>query len=879
MAQSKALITTQEDFTPKTLGERLGYIGTPLNPFIYHNFDEEPESEKPSPGTLDPAKHWRGSGYEFIDGMRGKAVQFKGNAETGYVFENWIYPQEANQGFMCSFYYKPDPADGNRQFTGLVTNRGDGFTTNKGIHISLNYLDLDCRVFDNNGGTITMRTDGSQVYPKWSVTPGKWHHFVLIYDPGYSRKWELFVDGTPRLWTASDLKIGGIERSITLGNFFNSASDTYPANGVMDEFMMFTGSWATKIDNILAYDRAIKAGRFLDYMSIPGSLTVPRLPDGSFPSLSLTWESDVINLEEPIGYYGRVHANIDYGAYTNYVYIYTRSSDDGINFDQWKRTAEDGRILSPNKQYLQIKLELINNSSNYRIEVKELEILEYFEPKQYDLVTEPLRVYADIETGLKSMGILNRAYDIEIEEEIKSKDILTFKLPLDDPKRRMLGADAVEFLIRLGTRRYILKENGDSKGGGKKISEFKAEAKWYELNDPKIPNYELVEATAEEHVRAILAQAVPGTAWEFGKNLSTVTKKRTIRGQWLSVLALLREVENTFGIELHFYYEEESDQDFIDIVDQLGKDKKIRFYFQKNIKEIKRHVSTYGLVTRLYLYGKGKLDITTVNNGLPYIENLEWVNKLRLRNKIRPEQYSNENYTIPENLKADGEEMLAILARPNFSYEMTLIDLSSRSGHEPESIELGDTVYPVDEELMITDLPSRIMRRKYKVRMPHQSEIELDQPKKELADAQVRSFEDQIQTLTETDPVTNADIQEMTVFNHLLNSRADDGEAKWIREQGAGIVATSEGGFSGENSFRIDANYNEKNVLSQEVFNLAHRTNYSISAMVYKEGNITSGADGFIGLRIRVRYKAENGEAPKEEVKLLKIPDVTDQER
>jgi hypothetical protein len=167
------------------------------------------------------------------------------------------------------------------------------------------------------------------------------------------------------------------------------------------------------------------------------------------------------------------------------------------------------------------------------------------------------------------------------------------------------------------------------------------------------------------------------------------------------------------------------------------------------------------------------------------------------------------------------------------------------------------------------------MRRKYNVRQPQKTEVELEQPKKQLADAQSRAFDDNVQDLVESDPVLSSDIQEMTVFNHLLNSRADDGLAEWTQTGTAGVSATSEGGFSGENSFKLEANYDEFKGIYQEIYNLSHRSTYTISAMAYKEGNITAGASGFVGIRIKVTYKPDENGVVKEETKLLKIPDVT----
>lgn len=886
MAKERALITTPEDWgAPKesgdSLGQKLGYPGRSFSPYVYYDGETLPDLVPTNSGTAPDSIERSGGEPYFVNGVRGKAQKFRGYTAEYVIFRNWYLPtQMDNEKYMVSVYFTPDSLEPTYQ--GIATTRGDGYGTDRGFHISTYKNTLNVRGMDGNTVNLYSNDDsitGTPIY----LEVGKTYHIVVSVDPTKTNKFEVYVNG--ELWMASTthIKPGWNERSITIGNYISSATVSYPAMGTIDEFLFFVGNDSTPtIEEMKAYDNyvrnTLKQGRLLDYHTEPGSIQIMKKDDGTyFTGGAVTWESGVIDIgEPPIDYYGRLQVNALQDVSNHSIVLSTQTSADGVNFNEWQAVGADGTLYSPKLRYYRIRAALSTISNLSTPVLKEIQILEYFEAKKYDLITEPLRVYADLDTGLKPMGILNRAYDEEIEEEIKSSDILTFKLPMNDPKRKALGADAVEYLIRLGNRRYILKENNDKKdGSGKKLSTFKAEAKWYELNDSKIPEYELVEATATQHINKILSNALPSVTWRLGSNLSSKSQKRTIRGTWKSVLALLREVEDTFGVELKFYYDEETDGDIIDVLDSLGVDKKIRFYYNKNIKEIERNIDTYGMVTRLYLYGKGQLDIKTVNGGRDYIENLQWVNKLGLRNKVRPDVYTNENYTIPENLMADGVTMLAEQSKPNISYSMTLQDLSARSGHEPESIELGDTVYPIDEDLMIKHLPSRIMRRKYKIREPHKTEVELDQPKKQLADAQSRSFDDSIQTLTESDPVSSADIQEMTVFNHLLNSRADDGLDEWTYQGTGGITASADGGFSGENSFKIEAAYDQAKSISQEIFNIAHRSTYTISAMVNKEGNITAGAEGFIGLRVRVKYKSVDGKPPKEEVKLLKIPDVT----
>lgn len=859
MAISRALITNKTDFI------RNGYGSTEFNPDLFFNFEDQPSNFLLTRTPVD------------IAGVRGRAKNL--NSSAHYRVKNVAFDTSKN---MFSFWVKfPPEAFATDKWSILLSTRGTPSLSDHGFHLA-----MFNSAAEGTGQIIArLYKNGSQVENQQShkmTTPFRavadtWYHVRFVYDEtAITYKLRVYFNDTLVVWGTTAVGLGAFTRDLTIGQLSSTDANTYPPTFSLDEFMYFKGSKITSsMDSMFTeYYNAIVSGKILDYSTEPGSIQLhKKFTDGTYITGSpVSWTSNVIDLGTPIDYYARLQVTADYDPNVHTINIFTRTSDDGVNFSSWQNTGTDGTIYSPKRRYYQFQASLMTGSNTSTPVLKEMQLLEYEAPKQLTLKSEPLKVYKDLATGLEPIGTLHNAYDIWIEEEVKAQDILTFNLPMTDPKRKVLGEEAVEYLIKLGNRRYILKQNNDKKdSSGKKLSSFKAEAKWYELNDPKVIEYELVEADVAAHVNKILSSSVPAVSWKLALNVSTKTQKRTIRGSWKSVLALLRDVEDTFGVELYF----DTENDEITIMDQIGKDNKVRFYYQKNMTEISRDIDTYGMVTRLYCYGAGELDLKTVNNGLEYIEDFTFVDKLGLRNRIRPDVWSDDRYTIPENLLEDGRAKLKEEAKPNVTYSMGLLDLSSRSGHEPESIGLGDTVYAIDEDLLSTELASRVMRRKYNVRQPQKTEVELEQPKKQLADAQSRAFDDNVQDLIETDPVLSSDIQEMTVFNHLLNSRADDGLAEWTQTGTAGVSATSEGGFSGENSFKLEANYDEFKGIYQEIYNLSHRSTYTISAMAYKEGNITAGANGFVGIRIKVRYKPDENGVVKEETKLLKIPDVT----
>jgi phage minor structural protein len=858
MAISRALITDKSDFIQN------GYGSYEFDPDLFFNFEDKPDNFLLTRTPVD------------IDGVRGKAKNLNGSAH--YRVKNVDHASGTN-GY--SFWVKFDQAaftDG--VWSILLTNRGTPGLSDYGYHLAMYNSATDgkgqiiARVYKN--GTMIENQQSQKMTPAFRAEPDKWYHVrFMVDDTDVSYKLKVYFNNQLVVWGSTALNLGSFTRDLTIGQLSSSDTNAYPPYFSIDEFMFLKGTKMKSLTtNFTEYYNAIVEGRVLDYSTEPGSLQLQKkFTDKTYiTGTAVGWTSKVYDLGAPIDYYARLQVTADYDPNVHQVGIATRSSDDGLTFSNWQATSSDGTIYSPKRRYYQFQVSLLTGANLSTPVLKEIQLLEYEAPKQLSLKAEPLKVYKDLATGLEPIGTLHNAYDIWIEEEVKSQDILTFNLPMTDPKRKILGEEAVEFLIKLGNRRYIMKQTNDKKdSGGKKKSSFKAEAKWYELNDNKVIEYELVEADVAAHISKILSSCVPATTWKLALNMSSKTQKRTIRGSWKSVLALLRDVEDTFGVELYF----DTENDEITITDQLGKDNKVRFYYQKNMTEIERDIDTYGMVTRLYCYGAGELDLKTVNNGLEYIEDFTFVDKLGLRNRIRPDVWSDDRYTIPENLLEDGRAKLKESAKPNVTYAMGLLDLSSRSGHEPESIGLGDTVYAIDEDLLSLELSSRVMRRKYNVRQPQKTEVELEQPKKQLADAQSRAFDDNVQDLVESDPVLSADIQEMTVFNHLLNSRADAGLAEWTQTGTAGITAFENGGFSGDNSFKIEANYDEYKSIYQDIYNLSHRSTYTISAMVYKEGNITAGASGFVGIRIKVKYKPDENGVVKEETKLLKIPDVT----
>lgn len=858
MAVQHGLITTYEDFKKhETLNTKF------IPPF--YNADGEGIPE----GAITVGTP------EIVEGIRGKAYKFNRNS---FIRWNAQAVPTTTEKFV-SFWFKPTPADvstAGANWRILFTNRGSGYG-DYGFHIALYNGFLNARAIGNNG-QLNLYSDGTAGFTSFVAEADKWYHVAMMYErrPGYA--FSVFVDGVRVISSAIDPNVLAHTRSISLGDMPSGNSvSTNAYAGIIDEFYYMTDAlWYQ--DKIQEYVDDVKNGRYVDWFTEKGSILLPKITrtieveqeippteEGGAPTYEivpveqevytdavLTWESEVLDLGNPFDGFGRVQLNFDRPSRTRLT-VFTATSDDGVTFSEYEDIRQDGFILSPNRRYMKIKVLLSTSDITVTPRLDEVQILGYATTERLPLNNAPLKIYRDLATGLEYAGEFKNAYDIVIDEEVNGEDLLTFKVPMNDARRKELGVDPIELIVEVADRMYIIREAIDERTGGKSVTTFKAESRAYELRDHKVMSLNLETVTAFDAINAVLNSAMPATDWKLSQVGLPSTHRRSLTLEWKSVLGALNDIVATWGGELVF----DTANKEIALYGEYGSDNGIRFYYNKNLKSVVRTVDTYDLVTRIYPQGKGDLDISTVNNGVPYIEDLTWVNALNLRNKVRLGRWKDERYIYPENLKEDALKMLQESSRPRVGYVITVQDLSALSGHEHEAFNLGDYVYTVDNDLMGTEIRSRIVRRQYNVREPWKTVVELSQPKKQLSDALRQSIDDRMEYLQTADLMDTNDVKQMTVFNYLLNSRADMGiNADW-QKVGTGFEIANEG-HSGEWSFKATGGYGRSSKLTQRVYGLSHRNAYTISASVATEGAITRGStpglESFVGMKVILTY-------------------------
>jgi hypothetical protein len=272
------------------------------------------------------------------------------------------------------------------------------------------------------------------------------------------------------------------------------------------------------------------------------------------------------------------------------------------------------------------------------------------------------------------------------------------------------------------------------------------------------------------------------------------------------------------------------------------------------MKSIKRVVDTRSLVTRLYAYGKDGLTFASINDGKAYIEDYSYSSDLRVST------LDLSSFTNPYQMLEFTQMRLGEYGKPRVSYVLSAMDLSVLTGYEHEAWDLGDTVLVDDKELNLT-VKTRVIRRQYNLQEPWKTVIELSTKLRELGDS-TAAWDKAADTLSQVDVLDRQEIKDMVPFNHLLNSRADNGLAYWLN---SGFEVDTSNGASGTASFKAVGVSGMTKSLAQTVYP-ANRSRYTFSAQIGSE-DLKKGPNGQVG--VEVTFEFEDGSTEKRFIDLF----------
>lgn len=446
--------------------------------------------------------------------------------------------------------------------------------------------------------------------------------------------------------------------------------------------------------------------------------------------------------------------------------------------------------------------------------------------------------------SMAQLDILENARNIILEQEVKGMDELNFEIDLTDSKRyRVINEDLVQMFDTI----YIIRDIQDDIDANN--TEVYCEARWYDIQyaDP-FPTDGM--DWVRQKTSVILRDMLQTTGWKVGDVDPRVDTQRTIHLENIETnrLQAIRRLESHCGGELVF----DTINMIVHMVVDGGESTGASIMYEKNAKNIRRTMSTKELITRIYAYGKDNMPISDANNGVPYLEDYSYTKKLRTQ------IVQDERYTNPYELKEMAQRALDELCKPQTSYQITMNELTKRSGLEHEDFFIGGIVKVYNKDLGLNST-TRIMKWKYNVSEPLNSDIELEFKAKGISDllTGLDGFGDSFSQ--GNNPAGN--ITDLSVYNYLLNSRADFGMNYW---QNTGWTVNPHFGGTGKASFEVEAELGVTKTLAQTVYP-ASRSAYTLSFKANTQ-NVVKG-DGTMGIQVEVEF--EDGTIEKKFVQLI----------
>ena len=333
------------------------------------------------------------------------------------------------------------------------------------------------------------------------------------------------------------------------------------------------------------------------------------------------------------------------------------------------------------------------------------------------------------------LAYLNKAYEVAVYDSLQEVPTVSFKYPMKEEKAdliqeyRIVSVEGQAYRITTVKRDY----------SGSRIMTVKANRIFYEdamrHHFPTIGNdTDVSKSTIGVDPYDVIKLAIAGTKFELIPDSELKEMGMTRIGadgvkidfyptDKINTYDVIQNVIEAYG-RGEIYY----DNYRFAVVERIGKDNGVRMSIKKNMTSLSVERNTQELTTRLYMYGKDDLTISSVNGGKPYIDSKEGIEKYGIREAYR--DYS--DYDDPEKLKAFGEWDLKgegndfRLDRPQLTITGDVVDLSKLAEYgDFYKIALGDTVHVFEDNI---EHKQRIVSMTYYPYSAKQPSVTIGQP-------------------------------------------------------------------------------------------------------------------------------------------------------
>lgn len=256
-------------------------------------------------------------------------------------------------------------------------------------------------------------------------------------------------------------------------------------------------------------------------------------------------------------------------------------------------------------------------------------------------------------------GVPLRVDDYYIKELASGLDELCFSISIWDEQYQAIQEESNIFEQSDGKSAYYLVKAID---GGAETANIKCQIDLDEWRATFNLSYDSGTASVGE-----IVNTVKPTGWTVINN-SGILYRRTVRLEGATAQDVIEKCRTTFqGVSYRF----DNVNKVVEIVN-LNSGPNLGAFATRdlNLKRNEYKGKSTGFATRLYAYGKDGMSFASINGGKPYVENHEY------SSRVICAYWTDERYTVPQNLLADAQAKIDEMARPQRSFDCDVVDLA-----------------------------------------------------------------------------------------------------------------------------------------------------------------------------------------------------------
>lgn len=201
-----------------------------------------------------------------------------------------------------------------------------------------------------------------------------------------------------------------------------------------------------------------------------------------------------------------------------------------------------------------------------------------------------------------------------------------------------------------------------------------------------------------------IVNAVKPTGWTVVNN-SGIDYQRTVRLDGATPFDVLEKCRSTFnGITFRF----DNVNKIITIVN-MNNGQNLGAFATRDLNLTKNEYKgkSTGFATRLYAYGKDGMSFSSINGGKEYVENHDY------SDRVICAYWTDERYTVKQNLLADAQAKIDAMAVPVRSFDCDVVDLAKTNPEKYSELDfvLFSVIGLIDQTRSMTKIDHTIVER------------------------------------------------------------------------------------------------------------------------------------------------------------------------